>query len=46
VVLRAVQAYLSQNLPSLDAQALREARGTAGLVAFVVPNPGRRTDAT
>jgi membrane protein len=35
-VLRAVQAYLSQNLPSLDAQALREARGTAGLVAFVV----------
>jgi membrane protein len=35
-VLRAVQAYLAQNLPSLDAQALREARGTAGLVAFVV----------
>jgi membrane protein len=35
-MLRAVQAYLSQNLPSLDAQALREARGTAGLVAFVV----------
>jgi membrane protein len=34
--LRAVQGYLSQNLPSLDAQALREARGTAGLVAFVV----------
>jgi len=35
-VLRAVQGYLSQNLPSLDAQVLREARGTAGLVAFVV----------
>jgi membrane protein len=35
-VLRAVQEYLSQNLPSLDAQVLREARGTAGLVAFVV----------
>jgi membrane protein len=35
-VLRAVQTYLSQNLPSLDAQVLREARGTAGLVAFVV----------
>lgn len=34
-VLRTVQGYLSQNLPSLDAQALREARGTAGLVAFV-----------
>jgi membrane protein len=35
-VLRTVQAYLSQNLPSLDVQALREARGTAGLLAFVV----------
>jgi membrane protein len=35
-VLRAVQRYLSQNLPNLDAQALRNARGTAGLVAFVV----------
>jgi membrane protein len=35
-VLRAVQGYLSQNLPSLDTQALRQARGTAGLVAFVV----------
>ncbi|GIJ75120.1 trehalose-binding protein [Virgisporangium ochraceum] len=34
--LRPVQGYLSRNLPSLDAQALREARGTAGLVAFVV----------
>jgi membrane protein len=36
VALRAVQGYLSQNLPGLDARALREARGTAGLVAFVV----------
>jgi len=35
-VLRSVQAYLSQNLPSLDPQVLRDARGTAGLVAFVV----------
>jgi membrane protein len=35
-VLRTVQGYLSQNLPNLDAQALRDARGTAGLVAFVV----------
>lgn len=35
-VLRSVQSYLSQNLPSLDAQVLREARGTAGLVALLV----------
>lgn len=35
-VLRAVQGYLSQNLPGLDAQVLREARGTAGLVGFAV----------
>lgn len=35
-VLRSVQAYLAQNLPRLDAQALRDARGTAGLIAFVV----------
>jgi membrane protein len=35
-VLSAVQGYLSQNLPSLDAQALRQAGGTAGLVALVV----------
>ncbi|HZN20851.1 MAG TPA: YhjD/YihY/BrkB family envelope integrity protein [Micromonosporaceae bacterium] len=34
-VLRSVQGYLSQNLPSLDPQVLREARGTAGLVAFL-----------
>ena len=35
-VLHSVQVYLSQNLPRLDAQALRDARGTAGLVALVV----------
>lgn len=35
-VLRAVQNYLSANLPRLDIQALRNARGTVGLVAFVV----------
>ena len=35
-VLRSVQDYLSQNLPRLEARALRDARGTAGLVAFVV----------
>jgi membrane protein len=34
--LRAVQDYLSQNLPNLDARRLRDARGTAGLVAFIV----------
>jgi len=33
--LRSVQGYLSQNLPRLDSQALRDARGAAGLVAFV-----------
>src|SRR5437764_6199753 len=34
-VLHAVQRYLVQNLPSLDVQALRHARGTAGVIAFV-----------
>jgi len=34
-VLRPVQRYLAQNLPSLDVQALRHARGTAGVIAFV-----------
>ncbi|GAA2408796.1 YhjD/YihY/BrkB family envelope integrity protein [Nonomuraea africana] len=34
-VLAAVQHYLSENLPRLDVQALREAGGTAGLVAIV-----------
>ena len=35
-VLATVQEYLSQNLPRLDATALRDARGTASLVAFLV----------
>jgi len=35
VVLRSVQRYLAQNLPSLDTQALRHARGTVGVIAFV-----------
>jgi membrane protein len=30
-----VQRYLAQNLPRLDVEALRHARGTAGLIAFV-----------
>jgi membrane protein len=34
-VLHSVQRYLAQNLPSLDVQALRHARGTAGVIAFV-----------
>ncbi|HEV2087220.1 MAG TPA: YhjD/YihY/BrkB family envelope integrity protein [Cryptosporangiaceae bacterium] len=35
-VLRSVQGYLSENLPRLDAEALRELRGEAGAVAFVI----------
>jgi membrane protein len=34
-VLPSVRRYLTQNLPSLDVQALRDARGTAGVIAFV-----------
>jgi membrane protein len=34
-VLHAVQRYLAQNLPRLDVQTLRSARGTAGVIAFV-----------
>jgi membrane protein len=34
-VLRSVQRYLAQNLPRLDVRTLRDARGTAGVVAFV-----------
>jgi membrane protein len=34
-VLHSVQRYLAQNLPRLDVQALRDARGTAGVIAFV-----------
>jgi membrane protein len=35
VVLHSVQRYLAQNLPSLDVQAVRHARGAAGVIAFV-----------
>jgi membrane protein len=34
-VSRSVQRYLAQNLPRLDVQALRDARGAVGVVAFV-----------
>ena len=34
-VLESVQGYLAANLPRLDTQALRDARGTAGLIALV-----------
>jgi membrane protein len=34
-VLRSVQRYLAQNLPRLDVRALRNARGTAGVIAFI-----------
>jgi membrane protein len=34
-VLRTVQAYLADNLPRLDVQALQDARGTAGVIAFI-----------
>jgi membrane protein len=34
-VLATVQQYLSENFPRLDVQALRDAQGTAGLVALV-----------
>lgn len=34
-VVRTVQAYLSDNFPRLDVQALQEARSTAGVIAFV-----------
>jgi membrane protein len=30
-----VQRYLTENLPRLDVRALREARGTVGIIAFV-----------
>ncbi|TMR12019.1 YihY/virulence factor BrkB family protein [Nonomuraea turkmeniaca] len=33
--LATVQHYLSENFPRLDVQALRDARGTAGVVAFI-----------
>jgi membrane protein len=34
-VQRSVQRYLAQNLPSLDVQALRTARSTIGVIAFL-----------
>jgi membrane protein len=34
-VLRSVQRYLAQDLPRLDLQALREAQGAAGVIAFI-----------
>jgi membrane protein len=34
-VLQAVQRYLTQNLPRLDLQTLRQARGAAGIVGLV-----------
>ncbi len=35
IVLRVVQRFLAQNLPRLDVQSLRDARGTVGVVAFI-----------
>jgi membrane protein len=35
VVLRSVQRYLAENLPGVDVQALREARGTIGVIGFI-----------
>jgi membrane protein len=34
-VAHSVQRYLTENLPRLDVQSLREVRGTVGLIAFV-----------
>ncbi len=34
-VLRAVERYVAENLPHIDVQALRNARNTAGIIAFV-----------
>jgi membrane protein len=34
-VLRSVQRYLAQDLPRLDVQDLRDARSTAGVIAFI-----------
>jgi membrane protein len=35
VVLRSVQRYLAENLPRIDVQALRDARGTVGVIGFI-----------
>jgi membrane protein len=34
-VLRSVQHYVADNVPRLDVQTLRNARGTAGIIAFI-----------
>jgi membrane protein len=34
-VLRSVQHYVAENVPRLDVQTLRNARGTAGIIAFI-----------
>jgi len=35
LVLRSVQRYLAQNTPDITVQTLRDAQGTAGIVAFI-----------
>jgi membrane protein len=35
VVLRSAQHYLAENLPRVDVQSLRDARGTIGVVGFI-----------
>ncbi|MEV4620314.1 YhjD/YihY/BrkB family envelope integrity protein [Asanoa sp. NPDC049573] len=35
VVLQPVQAYLEANLPRIDVQSVRDARGTVGVIAFI-----------
>lgn len=35
VVLRSVRDYLAENLPRVDVQALRDARGTVGVIGFI-----------
>jgi membrane protein len=35
VVLGSVERYVAENLPQVDVQSLRNARGTAGIVAFI-----------
>jgi membrane protein len=34
-VAASVQRYITQNLPRLDVQSLRHARGTVGIIVFV-----------
>jgi membrane protein len=34
-VLRSVERYVAENLPRLDVQTLRDAQGTAGIIAFI-----------